>query len=160
MVAEGYPMRPIIVLSLLLACAVASAAEVYKWKDKDGRVHYGDKPKSGQAEALDIEPSSGTGQPSTSLAEQQARAAECKQKKEQLAAWRRGPTMSETDNLGRTREYTPAEREQFLNMTQKKVDELCAPREPSPEAAGTFPPPEGTYTPIEPPPAEPAPESR
>ena len=123
-------MRPIIVLSMLLACAVASAGEVYKWKDKDGRIHYGDKPKSGQAEPITVEPRSGTGEPSKAAAEEQARAAECKQKKEQLAAWRRAPTMSETDNLGRTREYTPAEREQFLAMRQKSVDELCAPRRP------------------------------
>ena len=148
-------MRPIIVLSMLLACAVASAGEVYKWKDKDGRVHYGDKPKSGQAEAIEVDPKSGTGEPSEAAAESQARAAECKQKKDQLAAWRSAPTMSEVDNLGRTREYTPAEREQFLAMTQKKVDELCAPRAPSPEAAGTFPPPEGKYEPVEPPPEEP-----
>jgi hypothetical protein len=143
-------MRSIILLSALLACAAASAGDVYKWKDKDGRVHYGDKPKTGEAEAIAVEPSSGTGEPSPPLAETQAREAECKKKKEQLAAWRRGPTMSETDNLGRTREYTPAEREQFLALTQKKVDELCAPREPSPAAAGTFPPPEEKYEPVEP----------
>lgn len=145
-------MRSIIVLSMLLACAVASAAEVYKWKDKDGRVHYGDKPKSGDAESVIVAPSSGSGEPSKVLAETQAREAECQQKKAQLAAWRRAPTMSEVDNLGETREYTPAEREQFLALTQTKVDALCAPQAPSPQAAGTFPPPEAPADPVEPPP--------
>ena len=148
-------MRTILAVSLALACAAASAGEVYKWKDKDGRVHYGDKPKTGEAESVTVTSPSASGEPSAAETERRGNEAECQQKKAQLAAWRRAPTMSEVDNLGKTRQYTPAERDQFLAMTQQKVDELCAPRAPSPEAAGTFPPPEGKYEPVEPPPEEP-----
>ena len=152
-------MRSIILLSALLACAAASAGDVYKWKDKDGRVHYGDKPKTGEAQSVIVDSSDDADDPAKAGAAQAAAArdAECKTKKSQLAAWRAAPTMSEVDNLGRTREYTPAERQQFLDMTQKKVDQLCAP--PPPSAEATFPPPEEKYTPVEPPPEEPAAET-
>src|SRR5690349_7634835 len=132
-------MRIIIVLCAALACATAGAGEVYKWKDKDGRVHYGDKPKTGEAQEVMVAPDSDTGAPAAAGADSAARDAQCQQKKTQLAAWRRAPTMSEVDNLGKTREYTPAERQQFLDMTQAKVDALCAPPPPS-AAADTFPP--------------------
>jgi len=152
-------MRSILIALSVLACAAASAGEVYKWKDKDGRVHYGDKPKTGEAQSVIVDSSKDdAADPAAAGAAQAAaaRAAECKTKKTQLDAWRRAPTMSEVDNLGRTREYTPAERLQFLDITQKKVDELCAPPPPPSGSAGTFPPPEEKYTPVEPPPEEPA----
>ena len=131
-------MRPIIAVCLVLVCAAASAAEVYKWKDKDGRLNYGDRPNH-QAEAVNVDPNSGTGVPSDSEAARLAREAECTKKKAQLENYRRAPSISEVDNLGKTREYTPAEREQFLAITEKKVAEACAP--PSESAAGTPPAP-------------------
>ena len=143
-------MRSIIVLCAVLACATAAAGEVYKWKDKDGRVHYGDKPKTGEGQQIIVTPDS---EPSVAGADGAARDAECNQKKTQLEAYRRAPSLSEIDNLGKTREYTAAERKQYLDMQQARVNELCAPK-PSAAASGTFPPPEEPYTPIEPPPEE------
>ena len=43
-------------LSLFTATA-ASAGEVYKWKDADGRVHFGDKPVGTRAESVELRPS-------------------------------------------------------------------------------------------------------
>jgi hypothetical protein len=41
----------------LLACLSMSAyAEVYKWVDADGKVHYGDRPNSGSAQEIKIKP--------------------------------------------------------------------------------------------------------
>ena len=140
-------MRAVIALSMLLACAVASA-QVYKWKDKNGVWHYGDKPKH-DAEQVEIK-SETAGQPSPAEADRQARDKECQSKRAQLDAWRKAPSLSEIDNLGKQREYTKAERDQFLAMTEKKVQEICS-RPPSPEAADTFPPP----APPEPPPPVP-----
>ena len=133
-------MRSTIALCILLVCAAASAGEVYKWKDKDGKVHYGDRPKH-DAETVVTDPGSGTGEPSEAEATRLAREAECQKKKTQLENYRRAPSISEIDNLGKQREYTPAEREQFLAMTEKKVAELCTPAAPD-EAAGAFPPTE------------------
>jgi hypothetical protein len=155
-------MRSIISLSLLLACTVASAAEVYKWKDKDGRVHYGDRPKQG-AQSVIVTPSSGSGVPSEAEGNRQAREAECQTTRAKYEAYRRAPSISEIDNLGKQREYTPAEREQFLAMTERKVAELCNPPAApastaaaetpteTPSEAGSDTPPE---TPAEAPPAE------
>ena len=143
----------VITAVLALSSAVAVAGEVYKWKDKDGRVHYGDRPKTGEAAPVLINPDA-QGTPNEQFASRQAQEAECNKKRTQLDVYRRAPSISEVDNLGKTREYTKEEREQFLALTQKKVDELCAPREPSREAAGTFPPPEAPPEPVEPPPEE------
>lgn len=39
---------------ILLAAMAAHAGEAYRWKDKDGVVHYGDSPGSVEAEKLNI----------------------------------------------------------------------------------------------------------
>jgi len=131
-------MRIALAVFLSLACAAASA-QVYKWKDKNGVWHYGDRPKPG-AEQVEVKPASGTGEYSAAEMDRQARDKECQEKRAQLEAWRRAPSLSEIDNLGKQREYTRAERDQFLANTEKKVQEICS-RPPPPEAADTFPPP-------------------
>ena len=141
-------MRTMLALLLVLACSAASAGEVYKWRDKDGRLHYGDRPKEG-AESVVVTPSSGSGEPSTAFAGEAERMAECQRKKAQLESWRAAPTMSEVDNLGKTREYTPAERAQFLAMTEQKVADLCAPPKGPVQPAEVFPPPEGADPSVE-----------
>jgi hypothetical protein len=150
-------MRTILAVSLALACAAASAGEVYKWKDKDGRVHYGDRPKDAQAESVTIDSPGAGGEPSPTFAAEKDRVAECQKKRAQLEAWRRAPTMSEVDNLGRTRQYTAAERNQFLAMTEEKITALCEPKAPV-QTVETFPPPEAPDPAIELP-AEPAEEA-
>jgi hypothetical protein len=132
-------MRSIVALCVVLACAAASAGEVYKWKDKDGRVHYGDRPKHIEAAPVLITPDVG-GASNEQFATRQAREAECAKKKTQLEGYRRAPSISEVDNLGKQREYTRAEREQFLTMQQQIVDSLCAPP-PSQAQSTDFPPP-------------------
>ena len=148
-------MRFMLTLSLILVCATASAGEVYRWRDKDGRLHYGDKPKDVQAESVMVSPNGGSGEPSAGAVAEKDRAGECARRKEQLAAWRSAPTMSEVDNLGKTREYTPAEREQFLALTQQKVDSVCTPP-PTQAQSQDFPPPPPPEEPVQPPPEEPA----
>ena len=45
-------MRSIIALVACLACVAAFAgSDIYKWKDSQGKIHYGDKPKTGGEEA-------------------------------------------------------------------------------------------------------------
>jgi lysyl-tRNA synthetase class II len=39
-----------------LLCTTASAAEVYKWEDDQGQVHYGRKPPDDGAAAIEIKP--------------------------------------------------------------------------------------------------------
>jgi hypothetical protein len=42
-------------LFLLMCLSVSAYAEVYKWVDADGKVHYGDRPNSGSAQEVKIE---------------------------------------------------------------------------------------------------------
>lgn len=41
----------------LFTASAAIAGEVYKWKDADGRVHFGDKPDGTRAESVELRPS-------------------------------------------------------------------------------------------------------
>ena len=47
-------MRIFIALSLSLVAGLASAQQVYKWKDANGIVHYGDKPMNSEAAPADL----------------------------------------------------------------------------------------------------------
>lgn len=125
-------MRLIAAAVIALLSTAVQAVEVYKWVDKDGVVHYGDRPRPG-AEMLEVrEPPPGD----TALAEaakaQEAREAECQRLTGQLDSYRKATGLRETDNLGRTREFTEAERQQFLENFEKKVAGACAPAEPAP----------------------------
>lgn len=126
-------MRAILVLTACVFCAAAVAGEVYKWVDKEGHTHYGDRPKQG-GEEVELHGAGGTGPASTdpeAVKAQAERDAECQHKKSQLDTYRRAPSISETDNLGRTREYTAAERQQLLDLTEKQVATACAPPPPA-----------------------------
>lgn len=48
---------------------VSMGAEVYKWTDKQGRVHYGDRPPDKGAQSVDVDPGSSSGSPIPSDAE-------------------------------------------------------------------------------------------
>jgi hypothetical protein len=119
-------MRFIWILALSLVTAAASAGDVYKWKDKDGKVHYGDRPNPGaEAELLNAPPTEEV-DPEAEKA-RAARDAECARKREQLAKYKSASAIKETDNLGQTREYNAAEREKFLAQQEKAVADACSP---------------------------------
>ncbi|HUS24927.1 MAG TPA: DUF4124 domain-containing protein [Candidatus Binatia bacterium] len=122
-------MRLALMLSMLL-CASVQAAEVYKWVDSDGKVHYGDRPKH-DAEALDVRPGSGAAT-SAAPGDPAARAAACDDKRKQLESYRKAGAIKEQDALGRMREYTPEERAQLLALTEKQVAEACSPAAATP----------------------------
>lgn len=120
-------MRVVTLLALALCAGAVSATEVYRWVDRDGIVHYGDRPKH-DAEQLDVRPPGGESPPPDADAEKaaQARIAECERQKAQLEIYRKAPSLKETDSLGRTHEYTPAERSKFLALMEQKMNEACA----------------------------------
>ncbi len=47
------PRLPLLLLGLLLPVALAQA-EVYRWVDEKGRVHYGDRPAGDRAERVEL----------------------------------------------------------------------------------------------------------
>ena len=122
-------MRPIVLVLACALCAPAFAGDVYKWKDAQGNVHYGDKPKAGGDE-VEIRGTGGKGpalHDPAEVAATSAREAECKRKKDKLAMYQQAPSISETDNLGKTREYSEEERQLFLKRYEKETSEACAP---------------------------------
>lgn len=120
-------MRLAVAVFIALLCAAAQAGEVYKWVDKDGVVHYGDQPKH-EAETVQLRNADAAqgAEPETDQA-QAARAAECQRKRAQLESYRNASTIKETDNLGRTREYSSEERERLITLTEQQVAAACAP---------------------------------
>ncbi|MCS3903022.1 hypothetical protein J2T55_001039 [Methylohalomonas lacus] len=48
-------MQRATLFTLLLLLPIGAGAEVYKWVDEQGQVHYGDKPATGSAQSLDID---------------------------------------------------------------------------------------------------------
>jgi hypothetical protein len=122
-------MRLTLAILLTVCCAAAQAGDVYKWKDKDGKVHYGDQPKGGaQAELLNADT---TEEPDPEAEKARAgREAECSRKRDQLAKYRAATAIKETDSLGQTRELSATEREKFLTLQEKAADEACAPPPP------------------------------
>ncbi len=66
-------MRMMLAATLLSLVVPATAgAEVYRWTDAEGRVHYGDRAPAGAAERVDL-PSAPPVQPDPELAEQRER---------------------------------------------------------------------------------------
>jgi len=127
-------MRLITVLAIAALATAAQAAEVYKWTDKDGRVHYGDKPKAAPAEPVELRPTTpvplttASGEP----AQNDAQKAECARLTRLYDTYSKATALRETDNLGRTREYTDTERAQLLEQTQKQMQAACAPAPATP----------------------------
>ena len=125
-------MRHIVIAIVAIVFAAGvSAGEVYKWVDKDGKVHYGDRPKH---DAQQVAPKIGTlpaGPADPEAAKKEAaRAAECARKKTQLDGYRKAPSIKETNGLGETREYSEAERLKLIAVTEQQVTAACAPPSP------------------------------
>jgi hypothetical protein len=129
---------------LLCVCAfAASAGQVYKWIDANGRVHYSDTPRPGWTR---VDVRTGGGLQSVTAAPEAAaetdvagsdaeesperarlRAEECQKRRDQLETYRTSTQIIERDNLGNERTYTEEQRLQLIEQTQRQVNELCAP---------------------------------
>ncbi len=127
----------IVVLAAGFFATALSAGEVYKWVDKDGRAHYGDKPKTMPAEPVMPQPGQLPGQPADPEADQKAaaRTAACDAKKKQLESYRRATVIKETDSLGNTRELSAADRQKLISLTEQQVATSCGPPPPPPASA-------------------------
>ena len=130
------------VLLLLAVACPASAGQVYKWIDANGRVHYSDTPRPGWTR-VDVKTggvpsvaaaaaSAGSAEAAVEDAEEspertRLRAEECQKRRDQLETYRTSTQIIERDNLGNERTYTEEQRLQLIEQTQRQVSELCAP---------------------------------
>ena len=128
--APKFGLTAVLAAALLLGATAGADATLYRWVDKDGHVHYGDDPA---ANAQQVNPnrldghtdssSSGSGDTSAAAA---AKLAECKRKSDDLARFQNAITISETDALGNTKEYTAEQKDQLVAKTKKYVADNCA----------------------------------
>lgn len=119
-------------VALLLSCAV-QAGPVYKWTDEKGRVHYGDRPAA-NAKKLDVGPP-GAAQAAAPATPDQA--LECQRKKDQLQTYQNAARVIERDSLGNEKEFTEAEKQKLIAVTQAQIARYCG----TPQAAAEPPPP-------------------
>lgn len=134
-------MRNLTVLTLVLAASAASAAELYRWVDKDGVVHYDDKAHP-QAKYIIVNSSNGPGLDAAAI----ARAAECRKQQADLDLYRNATGLQQVDALGNKKDLTDQERLQLLDLQEKKVKDACGAVPPptaakAPPAAATSAPP-------------------
>ena len=131
----GIGLVGLVAASLLLCAAAGADPTLYRWVDKDGHVHYGDQ---AAANARPVNPHMLNGGEDTSAANDDAKAAEadkqaaaCKSKSDELNRYKGATTITETESLGNSREFTPEQKDQLVAKTQKYVDDHCAPAPPA-----------------------------
>lgn len=147
----------------------AAAADVYRWTDIDGNVHFGDRPQYVDepievktADIGDPDDAPDTAAPDTADADAaalEARAENCEVASKRLAEYERADQLVGEDEYGRKRDIIGEERVEVLLRAQKDVEEFCgevaesepsepAPVKPPPTAAEAAKPPE--EAPLEP----------
>lgn len=126
-------MKIFLVIALALCSLGVSAAEVYKWKDANGRTHYGDRPTQ-NAEKITVKPGSGEDPANADKARKELEAlkmqstkyASCQQKREQIETWKSASKIIEKDGLGREKEYSNDEKQLLLQRAQSTYEKECA----------------------------------
>ncbi|PPE73362.1 hypothetical protein C3942_13915 [Solimonas fluminis] len=130
-------MARVVVLGLALATVPAMAAEVYKWVDPSGRVHYGDQPQPGwKRVGVNAPPASSPGTPAPAAATYgEVDKAACEKKKQELESYQKAARVIERDALGREKEYSPEDRQKLIELARKQADDTCSGRTVPPAAA-------------------------
>lgn len=113
-------------LSLLCLAAVQAGEKTYRWIDEKGRVHYSDV-KSAKGEQVQVKPGGSiTTTPKGAAETIAARQLECQRRREQVALYKTSTDINETDNLGRSRSYTAAERQQLIDRSEQAAETACS----------------------------------
>lgn len=121
-------MARVVALGLALAVVPAMAAEVYKWVDPNGRVHYGDQPQPGwKRVGVNAPPASSPGSAPPAVSGEIDKAA-CDKKKQELESYQKAARVVERDALGREKEYSAEDRQKLIALAQKEADDVCADR--------------------------------
>jgi len=138
-----------VVLCLLLLPGLA-AAEIYRWTDASGQVHFGQRPAAVGAEKVEVRPQvverdqltrereertsrfyearrAEQAQASVVAAERQAkRAEECHELRRQLAAIPEGRSYYRTEANGQRRYYSDDQVDTARQQLQKQVSQRCS----------------------------------
>lgn len=139
---------------LFLLSVSAAGAQVYKWTDEQGRVHYGDKPPEQGARTMQVDPGSASNSPVPSDAERRdktrrllraydeerrikqqreqqhaAREAErkkrCARARDRLRSYTHAGGLYELDDQGNRRFLSDERRQQAEARAAQDVDKWC-----------------------------------
>ncbi|MEN8166539.1 MAG: DUF4124 domain-containing protein [Pseudomonadota bacterium] len=146
--------RLMLQIVLLLSCPLV-AADVYKWTDAQGRVHYSDRPMSDASQPLKVTPAPPISDPSTHqvdrkrlrqrmldvyreertqkrqlLAEQKQEKAKrkrmCHQSRDRYESFSSSSAIYDRDENGERRYLENKERKRFIAKLKSDVDRWCA----------------------------------
>lgn len=134
-------MRTILLLCLASLPLAVGAAELYKWTDEKGRVHYSDKPppEGVKAESRTL-PEEADSDPAASprpAGPTPPPSPQCVQARESLAILEQNSKVeADVDGDGTPEPLDEATRQAQIVATRKAAERLCAPPKPplSPEA--------------------------
>ena len=113
------------------ACVAPLAfAEVYRWVDANGQVHYGDRPPASSTQAVKFKPGTTAETARRELdareaARLQARVSACEAAKSQLQTYNRAVKLVLQDPDGSQRELDAGEREDLIAETSLRVRSTC-----------------------------------
>ena len=129
-------MRLFLLCSLLLPCL--ASAEIYRWTDANGRVHFGEAAPAG---AVRVEVKPPVVQQDAAAAERQQRAerffqarreeqqaktaAECRQLREQYAELDHGGTFYKVDAQGERQYYNDAQLDSARSRLKARLAQRC-----------------------------------
>jgi len=126
-------IRNLALIPLLLSGSVlADTNKVYSWTDSAGNIHYSDQTQANAHEVKTVPPPSSQATPGgtsgTALADDDAHAQECQHKRDQLTTYQNASKITETDALGKTREYSAEEQQKLIDLTTASIHDLCTPQ--------------------------------
>ena len=130
--AAASRIRCLAVPLLALAVSPPAAADVYRWRDAQGQLHFGDRPPA-NVRFERFEPRAGIknmGDGSANAEAQgdetaQANGPDCGEARDRLAEYRVAERIVETNALGEERELAADERERLVKRQQGVVDTAC-----------------------------------
>lgn len=152
---EGTPMKILLALTTLFFFAAPAAAEMYRWVDAQGKVHYSDQPpdvKSKSSKTLNIpnQPTAPAAESSKSWQEKEldykkrqaaatesetkkkkeaedakAKAENCDKSKKALKALEEGGRINTYDDKGNRSVMDDAQRAKAMDDAKKAVSEWC-----------------------------------
>ena len=115
----------------MLAAGTATAA-VYKWVDKDGKVHYGDRPVAGAQQQSITAPGVTPPAPSEDAPAgdadpeaAQVRANQCTAARKRLDSYEQSSTVVQRDPNGQERRLSADERVDLIVQARRDVNALC-----------------------------------
>lgn len=126
------PIAGLLLLSSLGVCA----ADLYRWTDSRGIVHYTDKPPHGvNAEKLSVTNTPTLANPRADRTEgatdaaANPDAARCQAERDRLAILQKNSRVQMENRDGTVRELSEAEMQQEREFSQRAVERFCKPQE-------------------------------